>query len=305
MTISTSSRFNLARQLWVSRSLEAFDPTQRNTSMYYPALGQLDALERLRQPLAPGSMVVVSGPAGVGKTMVRRILTEAGGTSSSQKVLTMPEPPHPDTQFLRRLIELGGRNAKARTGLALTDEFLKSVASSAQQGCITTIVLDDAHQLSAAQLEMIRSILSNAAPAFPVSAIAFGEPDLVDRIGRRQLLADRVTVHHVLNPLNPDDAFQLLSHRLAVVDGPFLADVIDSDALVAMYHMAGGLPGALLALVSDAFRLSASRTSDRPRIDIHCVEDMLVTRGDKFLSPTSGLETAIVEPDFGSADTWT
>ncbi|CAN5724469.1 hypothetical protein BH23CHL5_BH23CHL5_27680 [soil metagenome] len=304
MTASTSSRFNLDRLLWISRSLEAFDPKQRNISMYYPSLGQMDALERFRQPLAPGSMVVVSGPAGVGKTMVRSMLTVTSSNWSSQVVLTMPEPPRPDTQFLRRLIELGGKNAAARTGLALTDEFMQTVASNAKQGRITTIVLDDAHHLSAAQLEMIRSILSSAAPAYPVNAVAFGEPDLVDRIGRRQLLADRVTVHHVLNPLNPDDASQLLTHRLAAVDGPILADVIDGDALSTLYRMAGGLPGALLTLVSDAFRVGMSRISDWPRVDLSCVENMLVKIDDQILSPTSGIETP-VEPDHGSANTWT
>jgi len=91
-----------------------------------------------------------------------------------------------------------------------------------------------------------------------VNVVVFGEPELLDKIGRKRRLAERVTMHHSLNPLNPDDALASLNHRLNEAG-------TDAAALAALYTRSSGNPGAMFVLAEQM--LSAAIEANLDKID--------------------------------------
>jgi type II secretory pathway predicted ATPase ExeA len=180
-------------------------------------------------------------------------------------VIDDPARIRPDTRFLRSLVELTGGAPHGRTGLELTAEFMDRVAAVQNEGRMVSILVDDAHRLSSSQLEILRTLLSSAGPSHPVNVVLFGEPDLVDKIGRKRRLADRLTMHHTLNPLNRDDALAMLDHRLNHAGIDPATRLFTTGALEMLYTRSRGNPGSMFTLAGRA--LAAADAGGHRQID--------------------------------------
>ncbi|CAN5731889.1 N/A [soil metagenome] len=239
-------------------------PSINDPRLFYSSLGHQDALERLRYSAIPGSLTVVSGEEGIGKSLLLAVLLDTLSTTIAPVVVNDPDQVRPDTRFLRSLVELAGGTTRGRTGLELTSEFMDRVRAIQGQGRMVSILVDDAHRLSSSQLEILRALLSSASMAQPVNVVVFGEPELLDKIGRKRRLAERVTMHHSLNPLNPDDALASLNHRLNEA-GTDAAALFTTAALAALYTRSSGNPGAMFVLAEQM--LSAAIEANLDKID--------------------------------------
>lgn len=245
-------------------------PSLRDPQLFYPSLGHQDALERLRHSAVPGSLVVVSGEEGIGKSLLLSVLLDALSLSIAPLVVNDPAAIRPDTRFLRSLIELTNGAARGRTGLELTSEFMERVRGIKSQGRMVSILVDDAHRLSSSQLEILRTLLSSASASHPVNMVLFGEPELLDKIGRKRHLAGRVTMHHALNPLNPDDALAMLNHRLNDAGIGDAALLFTAGALESLYTLSRGNPGSMFTLADRAF--AAALLTNRIQVDAQLLQ---------------------------------
>jgi len=260
------------------------DPFAPSTdpALFTPTLGRADGLARLRQAIrrGPGLALVTGGP-GSGKTILAATLVasigvdqaggldRSGGTEDTEGtaegrfiVGTIADPTRcrTDVQFLRAILAQFGVPTEGRTGLDLLTRFQRTLTGDDGTLGIPLLVIDDAASLAGSQFEILRSLLAfgEVAGERAPRVVLLGRPELTDKVGRKRNLASRVTMSHVLNPLNEGDTAALLAHRVAVASGVGGATPphFSADAVAAIGARAGGVPAAILAAASATLDLA-------------------------------------------------
>jgi len=243
-------------------------PSIHDPRLFYPSLGHQDAI--------PGSLIVVSGDEGIGNLLLLAVLLDTPSGSVAPMVVNDPSQDRPDTRFLRSLIELADGSPFGRTGLVLTSELMNLLGAIHARGRMAAILIDDAHRLSGSQLEILRTLLSSASASQPVHVVLFGEPELIEKISRKRRLAERVTMHHSLNPLNPDDALAMFNHRLNHAGIDDAASLFTAAALETLYTRSRGNPRSMFVLAERS--LSAAIEANLDQIDAPLVQALAGAR---------------------------
>lgn len=200
-----------------------FFPAQRKQ-----VLGQLHHLARYSRLL-----LVVSGPLGSGKTLLRQALV---ASSNKQSVLCVVVSARASARVdgLLRQIALG-------LGLEHADEqsILGQVEQLAATGQELYLLVDDAELLETAALDALLALAAGTAMGRP-HVFLFGEPELVARL---QSLADGEERFHVLrlNPYALNDTREYLALRLEGAGSDI--GVFSDEQIEAIHRESGGWPG--------------------------------------------------------------
>jgi type II secretory pathway predicted ATPase ExeA len=240
---------------------EPFDPAP-DLAFQAPALGQTDALARLRDVAAGrGGLAIVSGEPGIGSSLVRLALERELTTMPAVRVLTLDRPADwaTDVTFLRAVAAALQATATGRTTLELLSEIGQRLAAIVADDHWPVLLIDDAHRLTSSQLELVRTLLGPEGSPARLTLVLFGEPELEERIARRRTLAQRLAMRHTLNPLNPADAAGLIRRRLQVAGLPEGETIFDEAALAALTDQAKGNPRTLITLAAAALDAAAGQ----------------------------------------------
>ncbi|GAB3368678.1 SPOR domain-containing protein [Azotobacter armeniacus] len=208
-----------------------FFPAQRKQ-----VLGQLHHLARYSRLL-----LVVSGPLGSGKTLLRQALV---ASSNKQTVLCVVVSARASAQVdgLLRQIALG-------FGLERADEqsILEQVEQLAATGQEVYLLVDDAELLEAAALDALLALAAGTTMGRP-HVFLFGEPGLVTRL---QSLADGEERFHVLrlNPYALKDTHEYLAQRLEGAGGD--VGLFSDEQVEAIHRDSGGWPGEINRLARE------------------------------------------------------
>jgi general secretion pathway protein A len=214
-----------------------------------PALGQTDALARLRELVASRlGLGFVTGEHGLGKTMVRQALArdlgDREGITLADFAVGMDS--NTDVTFLRTVANAIDAPATGRTSLDLTTEITNRLGEIVGDDRWPVVLIDDAHLLSSTQLELVRTIVGGEHDESLATIVLFGESELDERIARRRALSKRLALRHTLNPLNASDAAGLLRHRLEV--GGLERELFTDDAVDRLVERARGNPRELIEM---------------------------------------------------------
>lgn len=207
-----------------------FFPAQRK-----PVLGQLHHLARYSQLL-----LVVSGPHGSGKTLLRQALVASTNKQAVQSVVVTP----------RNEAGIGLVQQIAQgLGVASPDPraILAQVAQLALTGQEVYLLVDDAEELDDAALELLLSLAAGNAEGRP-HVFLFGEPSVVSRLER--LSEDEERFHAIdLQPYEEEETREYLAQRL---EGAGRGLEILSDGQIAeIHHQSGGWPGGINQVARD------------------------------------------------------
>ena len=202
-----------------------FFPAQRK-----PVLGQLHHLARYSQLL-----LVVTGPRGSGKTLLRQALVASTNKQSVQSVVVSARGAGDVAGVLRQVAQgLGMQQMDVRSILA-------QVAQLALTGQEVYLLVDDAEQLADAALEALFTLATGNADGRP-HVFLFAESDILPRL---ELMADGEERFHAveLQPYSEDETREYLAQRL---DGAGQGIDLLSDEQVSDIHLSsGGWPGAI------------------------------------------------------------
>ncbi len=232
---------------------------------YYPAETHQGALAKLRYAIDQRrGAALVTGPSGVGKTLLLRVLAEHLGPECHPLVhLVFPQMPAAellsylaaelDSALDERMGSAGGANDNQRENRESSEPGVPSIeasvrriqrrlAQNAAQGRHAVLIVDEAHLLEGRPaLEALRLLLNfESAAGTDATLVLVGQTSLTPIIGRMPQLEERLGVKCALRPLELAETMSYIQHRLAVAGGE--RPIFDSSATVAVHRLSHGLP---------------------------------------------------------------
>ena len=202
-----------------------FFPAQRK-----PVLGQLHHLARYSQLL-----LVVTGPEGSGKTLVRQALVASSNKQAVQSVVISPQDTIDSNAMLQQIAQaLGCQRADV-------DSILAQVIQLALTGQEVYLLVDDAERLTGAAVETLLR-LAQGSPEGRPHVFLFGEHALVARL---EALVEGEERFHViaLQPYEEDETREYLALRLEGAGSGL--ECFSEEQVVRIHEQAGGWPGAI------------------------------------------------------------
>lgn len=202
-----------------------FYPAQRK-----PVLGQLHHLARYSQLL-----LVVAGPQGSGKTLLRQALVASTNKQTVQSVVISARGAGDPAGVLRQVAQgLGVQQADVRS-------ILRQVEQLALTGQEVYLLVDDAEQLSDAALDSLVGLAAGSADG-RAHVFLFADSEFIPRLER---LADGEERFHIVEllPYGEDETREYLAQRL---EGAGRGIDLLSDEQISDIHLSsGGWPGAI------------------------------------------------------------
>jgi type II secretory pathway predicted ATPase ExeA len=130
-----------------------------------------------------------------------------------------------------------------KTVAELYELFVTFLASTYGSGSRVLLIVDEAQNLSASQLEELRVLSNvNADKNMVLQTVLVGQPELRETLRQPRLrqLAQRISSNYHLPALSQPDARLYVQHRLQVAGGA--PDLIRGDAVDLAWQYGGGIP---------------------------------------------------------------
>ena len=202
-----------------------FFPAQRK-----PVLGQLHHLARYSQLL-----LVVTGPEGSGKTLVRQALVASSNKQSVQSVVITPQTTMDSNIVLQQVAQaLGSPRADF-------DSIMAQIIQLALTGQEVYLLVDDAERLTGAAVETLLRLAVGSPEGRP-HVFLFGEESLLARL---DALVDGEERFHAiaLQPYEEDETREYLSLRLEGAGSGL--ECLTEEQIVRIHEQSGGWPGGI------------------------------------------------------------
>jgi general secretion pathway protein A len=192
---------------------------------------------------------VVTGEIGSGKTtLIRQVLDEAGEDISIGLVSNTHRH---FGELLQWVLLAFGLEYREKRKVELYHTLADFIVREYQQDRRTVLIIDEAQNLSAEALEELRMLSNiNSDKDQVLQLILVGQPGLRDTLRRPELhqFAQRIAVDYNLRPLNLEETWNYIRHRLKIAGGN--PNLFDTKACAAVYYYTGGTP-RLINVLSD------------------------------------------------------
>jgi general secretion pathway protein A len=234
--------------------------------------------------------VVLTGEVGTGKTTLIKSLLRAKEVTQRLGVLYQTAVEAEDLlDLLLQEFQVRGHFASRAARLGAFNQFL---LSSHARGEHVVLVVDEAQNLGAKALEELRLLSNLQADKEPLLQVFLvGQPGLRERLRHPALrqLAQRVTIHYHLSPLDPDETKDYIRYRLARAGG---SGIFTTSALDKLYDYTQGVPRRINAWCDLA--LVAGYAEGRHELDGEFI-DLVISAQGGSLEDTGAEESSLSE----------
>lgn len=217
-----------------------------------------------------GGFVVITGEIGTGKTILCRYLLSQ--LDPSVEAAFIFNPNLSDHDLLKSINDDFSIPSTGQTKKELIDELNRFLMSKRLEDKNAVLIIDEAQNLDPSVLEQIR-LLSNLETDKEklIQIILVGQPELREMLSRPELrqLSQRVTACYHLLPLDKEETFHYILHRMKVASKNGRAS-FEPRALRAIYRFSQGTP-RLINLICDRALLAGFAWGKR-RIDYPCIK---------------------------------
>ncbi|WP_095052793.1 SPOR domain-containing protein [Pseudomonas sp. Irchel s3b2] len=220
-----------------------FFPAQRK-----PVLGQLHHLARYSQLL-----LVVTGPQGSGKTLLRQALVASTNKQSVQSVVVSARGAGDAAGMLRQVAQA------LNVEQAEIGAILAQVVQLALTGQEVYLLVDDAEQLDESALEALLALAAGAPEGRP-HVFLFGESSLIAQLDALSLEEERFHVIE-LQPYTEEETREYLDQRLEGAGRGI--ELFTADQISDIHESSDGWPGTINQVARDAMieAMIASRSA--------------------------------------------
>jgi general secretion pathway protein A len=249
----------------------------------YLAKRHRHALTMLEYALAEASgFALITGEVGCGKTTVVRHFLERADRQMNVGFITNSHPGF--GALLPWIMESLGLEVEAASPSELYRRFVACVKREYDAGRRTVLVIDEAQNLGVTGLEELRVLSNlNAGKDLLLQTILIGQPELRATLqlqGMRQF-AQRISIDHHLDPLQPAETVGYVLHRVGVAGGS--PTLFTTEALKLVHECTAGVP-RLVNIVCDT-ALVYGFSDQRADIDSEVIEQVIQDRAAGGLLP--------------------
>jgi len=238
--------------------------------------------------------IMLTGEVGTGKTTLCRAIMERLPVRTESALIL--NPMLSGTDLLRTITDDFGLRVEGESVKAHLDSLNGFLIKAAGSGCTAVVIIDEAQNLSAPTLEMIRMLTNlETEKEKLLQIVLIGQPELRTKLaapGLRQL-NQRITVRYDLTPLDYEETEAYIHNRLFIAGGGATVR-FESDATRAVFGASLGIP-RVINIVCDRVLTSAYIEESR-KVDARIVERALEElRSEGFFA--TGRETS-AEPAY-------
>jgi type II secretory pathway predicted ATPase ExeA len=230
---------------------------------------------------------IVCGDVGTGKSMLINAVLDR--LPDSAQPIMMLTPHGSSLDILNHIAEALEVKVTAKESVQqLTDKVKKSLTSAEHRKKSFLLIIDEAHLLSDQDLEEILQ-LSNIETYDQklLQILLVGQHELSHKLDRPEMrhLRKRINVNRFLSPLNPEETFQYIDHRLKQVGSSF-AVVFEDQCRSLIFKLTSGCPRLVNQLCDNA--LLIGMTEGRRKVNREVLQEAHETwKTDKIFTAKS------------------
>lgn len=231
---------------------------------YYVGGSQHQSLGLLTTALSrSGSICVLSGASGAGKTTLVRMLMRS--LPRRMRIITIDDPRLDPQMLLATILRASGVVATSFESIAeLTLKLRQMLEKSIAMGIITTVICDEAQGLSDAVLEQIR-LISNieGEGGKMINFLLVGREDLIEHLNKNihAMLKNRIKIFTALPCFKEVEVGAYLTYRLQQVS--CVRPVFTNKAVAIIAKKSAGVPRLINAIADMCLTLAAQKKSSQ------------------------------------------
>lgn len=231
---------------------------------YYVGGAQHQSLGLLTTALSrSGSICVLSGSSGAGKTTLVRMLMRS--LPRRMRIISIDDPRLDPHMLLATILRACGVVATSFESIAeLTLKLRQMLEKSISIGVITTVICDEAQGLSDDVLEQIRLISNIEGEAGKmINFLLVGQEDLITHLNKPEhdMLKNRIKIFAMLPKLKEDEVGAYLTYRLQQAN--CVKPIFTNKAISVITKKSQGVPRLINAIADMCLTLAAQKKKDQ------------------------------------------
>ncbi len=201
---------------------------------------------------------LIVGKIGYGKTSVLRELVGGYVDDTAYHIALLPNGSFPSEYQLAKAIcdELG---LPARRSLDAQKKELRDYSMGVySEGGNVLLIIDEAQNLKGSQFDFLRELLNfETNDSKTIQIIVAGQPEIETKLATKPALVSRIILVNYLDTFTYEDMHAALDHRVRVGGGKTIDDIIDEDALKALYVASRGVPREIMKIANASLLLGS------------------------------------------------
>ncbi|MHB1128317.1 MAG: ExeA family protein [Bacillota bacterium] len=238
-------------------------------SQVFTSHGHQELLARLRLAVEEGSLAVITGHVGSGKSTAIRAMIHAMDVSRYRYIYLANSALTP-AEFYRSLLHQ--MNVEPKRAMSENKRLVSQVMLEwHQKGIKSIVIIDEGHELAVPMLGELRFVLNYQADSFsPLTIILAGQPQLTETLKLQVLecIRQRITVHYRIPSLSEEEIPAYILHHLQVAG--LDRQVFTDEAIAMVFQFSKGIPRRINNLCR--YALVAAVEADNPVVDAAAVQ---------------------------------